>query len=199
MRGTALAALVIAVVALAGCSHDPAGDGPPANGGATTAAGPGGAGPGGGAPGGGTSGGGVAGGGPGGTGAATSLRVTVATAPGGVQYLADASGRALYLSMRDTAGRSLCNGTCSAAWPPLSGSAAAGTGLTGPLTTITRDDGTTQATYNGHPLYYSTKDAGSGDTRGQAVTANGGLWYLIGPNGSAVTSLAPVGGAGGGS
>ena len=40
-------------------------------------------------------------------------------------------------------------------WPPVTGTPAAGPGVIGKLGTIKRSDGTTQATYNGHPLYTS--------------------------------------------
>src|SRR5690348_6140699 len=37
--------------------------------------------------------------------------------------------------------------------PPVTGTTAAGQGLPGKVTTITRTDGSHQLTYNGHPLY----------------------------------------------
>ena len=51
------------------------------------------------------------------------------------------------------------------------------------LGTITRDDGSTQVTYNGWPLYYFHEDAAAGDTNGQGL---GGVWFLVSPEGEAI-------------
>lgn len=115
--------------------------------------------------------------------------VTYATAQSGVKYLVDGTGRALYLFVNDTSAKSTCNGACATTWPPLAGSATAGAGLTSTLGTSTRDDGSTQAVYNGHPLYYFMNDNGPGQTKGEGVNGSGGLWYLIDPSGSAVMTL----------
>jgi predicted lipoprotein with Yx(FWY)xxD motif len=55
------------------------------------------------------------------------------------------------------------------------------------LGTITRDDGTTQVTYNGWPLYFFHEDTAAGDTNGQGIDEFGGLWYLVLPTGEAIT------------
>ena len=65
--------------------------------------------------------------------------------------LTNAGGFTLYWFAPDTATRSNCSGSCTAYWPPLTGIPAAGPDVTGRLGTITRSDGATQATYNGHP------------------------------------------------
>ena len=51
------------------------------------------------------------------------------------------------------------------------------------LGTITRDDGSTQVTYNGWPLYYFQDDAAAGDTNGQGME---GVWFLVSPEGEAI-------------
>ena len=51
------------------------------------------------------------------------------------------------------------------------------------LGTITRDDGTTQVTYNGWPLYYFAGDTAASDTAGQGL---GGVWFLVSPTGEAI-------------
>ena len=51
------------------------------------------------------------------------------------------------------------------------------------LGTITRDDGTTQITYNGWPLYYFADDTAAGDTNGQGME---GVWFLVSPTGEAI-------------
>jgi plastocyanin len=70
--------------------------------------------------------------------------------------------------------------------------ATGGTGVTGTLATIKRDDGTTQVTYNGIPLYYYIKDTKAGDLNGQALN---NVWFLVAPA-STAASGAPKGGIG---
>jgi hypothetical protein len=47
------------------------------------------------------------------------------------------------------------------------------------LGTTKRADGTTQVTYNGHPLYRFIKDVNPGQTNGQGVVAFGGSWFAV--------------------
>jgi Secreted repeat of unknown function len=72
-----------------------------------------------------------------------------------------------------------CNGTCAGYWPPATGTPAAGPGVTGKLSTIKRSDGTTQAVYNGHPLYTYVGDTASGQAHGNNLNLNGGLWHEV--------------------
>src|SRR5215472_15265993 len=65
---------------------------------------------------------------------------------GGATVLTNAQGFTLYWFAPDTSTTSNCNGTCATFWPPVKGPATAGTGVTGKLATITRADGSTQAT-----------------------------------------------------
>jgi predicted lipoprotein with Yx(FWY)xxD motif len=53
--------------------------------------------------------------------------------------------------------------------------------VTGTLGTITRPDGTTQATYDGHPLYTYIGDTGPGQASGNTIDLNGGKWYEVKP------------------
>ena len=53
--------------------------------------------------------------------------------------------------------------------------------------TTQRDDGTTQVTYNGHPLYYYSGDTAAGDVNGQGLN---GKWYIANPDGSAPSAPA---------
>ena len=71
---------------------------------------------------------------------------------GGVAVVTNAQGFTLYSFAPDTATTSKCNGACAQIWPPVTGPATAGQGVTGRLGTITRSDGSKQATYDGHPL-----------------------------------------------
>ena len=102
--------------------------------------------------------------------------------------LVDGAGMSLYLFTNDTqnSGASTCADDCLAAWPALlsDGDPVAGEGVDAALLgTITRDDGTTQVTYNGWPLYYYAEDTAAGDTNGQGV---GDVWFLVTPTGEAV-------------
>ena len=74
------------------------------------------------------------------------------TTIGGAAVLTNAKGFTLYWFAPDTSTKSNCNGSCATYWPPVKGPATAGAGVTGKLATITRSDGSVQATYNGHPL-----------------------------------------------
>ena len=95
---------------------------------------------------------------------------TVAAGPSG---LVDGRGFSLYFFANDEAGSgiSACGSGCIAAWPPLlvDGEPSGDSGATGELGTITRDDGTTQVTYNGLPLYFFVNDVAAGDTNGAEV------------------------------
>jgi predicted lipoprotein with Yx(FWY)xxD motif len=78
----------------------------------------------------------------------------------------------VYTFTKDTkdSGTSACTGGCITKWPALTVAAGAtpsgGTGVSGTLATITRDDGTLQVTYNGLPLYFFANDAKAGDANG---------------------------------
>jgi predicted lipoprotein with Yx(FWY)xxD motif len=96
-----------------------------------------------------------------------------ATVEAGTASLVDSRGFTLYIFANDTAGSgtSACTGGCATAWPPLTvtGGATAGEGVAGELGSITRDDGSTQVTYNGLPLYFFASDTAPGDTNGAAI------------------------------
>jgi predicted lipoprotein with Yx(FWY)xxD motif len=101
----------------------------------------------------------------------------------GVAVLANAQGYTLYWFAPDTPTRSTCDGTCAVYWPPLTGRPVAGAGVTGRLGTIRRSDGTTQVTYDGHPLYTYVGDSGPGQANGNDINLNGGLWYEMAASG----------------
>ena len=97
----------------------------------------------------------------------------------GVKVLTDAHGLTLYWFAPDTPTISKCTGSCAAYWPPVLGSPEAGPGVTGQLGTISRGGHTVQATYDGHPLYTYIGDNGPGQTSGNNLDLNGGLWYEV--------------------
>ena len=110
-------------------------------------------------------------------------------------YLVDSQGRALYLWVADTGEASTCSGACAAAWPPLtvSGTPTAGQGVdASKLGTIDRADGSKQVTYAKHPLYLFVQDKGRGELKGQGSTGFGAAWWLVKPDGSAITTPVPT-------
>jgi predicted lipoprotein with Yx(FWY)xxD motif len=93
----------------------------------------------------------------------------------------------LYLFEKDKNGKSACSGACAKAWPPALTKGkpkASGDAVASKLGTTKRSDGTTQVTYNKHPLYTFIKDANkAGRTTGEGVDAFGAEWYVVGTNG----------------
>ena len=76
----------------------------------------------------------------------------------------------------------------------VTGPLTAGSGVTGTLGTITRSDGTMQATYMGHPLYTYVGDKSPGQAKGNGLNLSGGLWYEMTVSGSTPTPAAAGGG-----
>ena len=126
---------------------------------------------------------------PSGTTTDATVRIGTSTSTSASQpFLVDQLGRSLYLFTEDTQndGSSACTGECLTQWPPLvvTGIPQAGNGVDASLLgTITRDDGTLQATYNGWPLYLYIGDTGPGTTSGQGV---GGVWFLVSGTGNSI-------------
>ena len=116
----------------------------------------------------------------------------------GTTVLTNAQGFTLYWFGPDTASKSSCTGSCAQIWPPVKGPATAGTGVTGTLGTVSRSDGTVQATYNGHPLYTYTADTAAGQANGNGVNAYGGVWYEVTASGGSAPASTPTSGGGGG-
>jgi predicted lipoprotein with Yx(FWY)xxD motif len=105
--------------------------------------------------------------------------------------LVDANGRTLYLFEADRAGASTLSPAGLAVWPAFTGAVtpqARGGAVAADIGTIAGPGGARQVTYNGHPLYYYVGDHQSGNTAGQGLNQFGALWYVLSPNGNAVTS-----------
>jgi predicted lipoprotein with Yx(FWY)xxD motif len=119
------------------------------------------------------------------------------------QILVNSQGRTLYLFKADQGTKSACTGACAGAWPPLlvTGNATPGKGINAALVgTATRPEGTTQLTYNGHPLYLFAQDQKAGETNGQGVSAFGAAWFALNSAGNQVSaqpSSSSTGGGGG--
>ena len=113
--------------------------------------------------------------------------------------LVDSQGRTVYLFEKDTGPKSTCFGACATEWPPVTtnGKPSAGKGVSASmLGTTKRSDGTTQVTYNGHPLYLFEADQKPGDATGQNVDAFGAEWYVLSPAGDKVEGKATSSGGG---
>ena len=109
---------------------------------------------------------------------------------GSQQVVTDSQGMTLYWFAIDTPSASKCSGSCATYWPPVKGPVTAGSGVTGTLGTITRSDGTTQATYDGHPLYTYVGDKAPGQAKGNGLNLSGGLWYEMTVSGSTPAAAA---------
>jgi predicted lipoprotein with Yx(FWY)xxD motif len=94
------------------------------------------------------------------------------------------NGKTVYTFTKDKAASSSCYDQCAANWPPY---------ILGPednaqnvklgvatekVGTITRNDGSIQMTYEGHPLYFFVGDKAQGDTNGQNVNKS---WFVVKP------------------
>jgi predicted lipoprotein with Yx(FWY)xxD motif len=98
------------------------------------------------------------------------------------KVLVDGKGQTLYLFEADKGMTSNCDGACATSWPPLttSGKPTAMSGaLSAKLGTTKRSDGSTEVTYNGHPLYTYAGDQAPGQTSGQGIDDFGAEWYVL--------------------
>jgi predicted lipoprotein with Yx(FWY)xxD motif len=106
------------------------------------------------------------------------------------KILVNANSQTLYLFEKDKNGKSACSGQCAKFWPPVltKGKPMAGSGIKASLLgTTKRSDGTTQVTYNKHPLYRFLNDKNKvGSTKGEGVDAFGAEWYVVGANGKKI-------------
>jgi predicted lipoprotein with Yx(FWY)xxD motif len=132
------------------------------------------------------------------SGASTSSAAAAATAAGGtvqtatiagVKVLTSSKGFTLYTFAPDTSTASKCNGACATFWPPVKGPVTAA-GFTGTFGAITRSDGSTQATFDGHPLYTFAADTAPGQAKGNGLNEQGGVWHEITTSGTAAPAPA---------
>jgi len=109
------------------------------------------------------------------------------------EVLVDSHGYALYMFVPDAQKQVTCAGLCAATWPPLKVPAdatlAAGPGVRSALLGSDADPaGGRVVTYDGWPLYTYVADSAAGEDNGQAIEADGGLWYTIAPSGKVITT-----------
>ena len=116
---------------------------------------------------------------------AATITVAVADTDAGPS-LVGPNGHTLYVFTQDTDGTSTCTDDCATTWPPFTVEGGEtiepGEGVTGDLAIIERDDGTSQVTYDGMPLYFYAPDAEAGDATGQGI---GDVWFIASPEGQA--------------
>ena len=130
--------------------------------------------------------------GPGSSASASTTGTVITTHAGSAgAFLTNGSGRTVYLWAKDGMNMSACSGACAAAWPPVPATGkltATGGAKASDLGTITRSDGTKQATYDGHPLYYFVGDSAAGQANGQGSDNFGAKWWLVAPSGAKITA-----------
>ena len=114
------------------------------------------------------------------------------------EVLANSERMTLYVFDGDTdAGGSACTGSCAETWPPMTvdGQVGVAEGVSAPLDTIERADGSTQVVTGDRPLYTFSGDGERGDTEGQGVDD---AWWVVAPDGEPITESSDSGGGGGG-
>jgi predicted lipoprotein with Yx(FWY)xxD motif len=134
-----------------------------------------------------TSGGGGGGKGGGGDSKKAGVEITTADSQFG-SVLFDAGRRAIYYFDKESGSAPECYGDCAAAWPPVLTEGepqASGDIEQRLLGTTERDDGSTQVTYDGRPLYYYVDDP-PGEVLCHNVEEFGGLWLAVQPDGAPV-------------
>lgn len=113
--------------------------------------------------------------------------ITVAGASGVGRVLVDSNGMTIYYFEKDRGGKSSCYAACARNWPPVTTSSAAQAGegaQAAKLGTSRRNDGTTQVTYAGWPLYTFVGDKKPGEANGTDVKAFGASWYPLSASGA---------------
>ncbi|MDQ1697955.1 MAG: hypothetical protein QOJ03_3308 [Frankiaceae bacterium] len=130
---------------------------------------------------------------------ATVATVKAQSVSGVGDVLVDAQGRTLYTPDQESSGRVLCTGACTKVWLPVTvpaGSAPmADSDVTAKLGTAARNDGTTQVTAAGRPLYRFAFDKGAGQATGDDVSDAFGAqhfrWHVLTPAGDVAAATQP--------
>jgi predicted lipoprotein with Yx(FWY)xxD motif len=125
-----------------------------------------------------------------------SVTVSAASVPGVGTVLVNGNGRTLYVLESEKGGKVTCTaaGGCTAVWSPAvlpSGmsQAIAGSGVQASLLgTVKSPTGDVRVTYGGWPLYTYVGDSGSGTAKGQGVKDSFGLWWVLSPSGTPITT-----------
>jgi predicted lipoprotein with Yx(FWY)xxD motif len=120
-------------------------------------------------------------------------KLIATTVPKMGKVVTDSKGWILYRFDKDTAkpSASNCSGQCAAVWPPMltDGNPTVEGMPRENVGTITRDDGATQLTVGGWPVYRYIGDTKPGQWTGQMVA---GTWFVIDPNGKKNLTCVPT-------
>jgi predicted lipoprotein with Yx(FWY)xxD motif len=124
---------------------------------------------------------------------------TVSTSLGTI--LTDSQGMTLYGFAADSKGHSSCDAQCLQYWPPVApdSSFKPPANVDAKLGEITGANGSPQLTVDGWPMYTYSGDSAAGDVNGQGLDLSGGLWWVVGTDGSWIKSPASGGSSSGGS
>lgn len=115
--------------------------------------------------------------------------------------LVDSSGETIYTPKKpaEANGKIKCTGSCLSFWFPVTASSAdpGSSGLPGKLGTIHRpDDGKSQLTYNGRPLYTFRLDTAAGQAHGNNFTdsfsGTSFTWEVVAASGTAGGAGSPA-------
>lgn len=87
------------------------------------------------------------------------------------KVLVDAAGHTVYELVGDSAAHQTCTGRCLVVWPPI------------------KTNGS-QTIVNGHPAFTYVRDTSPGQTTGQNVTDQWGLWLALGADGNPIGASA---------
>jgi predicted lipoprotein with Yx(FWY)xxD motif len=122
--------------------------------------------------------------------AAGGALVSVTSTPLG-SILVDSAGKTIYFFAIDSPNHSACTATCLSYWPIVSAPTtvpASVPGISAKLGSFTRPDGVKQLTIDSFPVYTFSGDSGPGMTSGQGKNLSGGLWWVVSPAGTSITS-----------
>lgn len=127
--------------------------------------------------------------------AAKTVTVTTRSVPGLGRILVNSRGYTLYMFVPDKQKKVTCVKGCAVAWPPLKQPAgaklvAAGGVKASLLGSDKNPAGGRVVTYNRWPLYTYIADRKPGKAAGQALNANGGLWYVLSSSGAVIKKKA---------
>ncbi len=127
--------------------------------------------------------------------ASKSVTISAKKVSGLGTVLVDAKGRTLYMFVPDKQKRVTCVKDCAVAWPPVKvGKGQKIVGTNGVQAKLLGSDpnpaGGRVATYNKWPLYSYVADTKPGQATGQALDANGGLWYVLSTSGKVIKTKA---------
>ena len=123
--------------------------------------------------------------------AASSGALVSATSTPLGSILVNSAGKTIYFFAIDSRNHSACTGTCLSYWPIVTAPTTIPTSVPGVMAKIgsfTRPDGTKQLTIDSLPVYTFSGDSGPGMTNGQGKNLSGGLWWVVSPAGTPITS-----------